>query len=188
MLNTIFSVQNNQRGSAVLITLVVMLSVTAIGILTTRTAYIEHQISYSDKFFKMTWFATDAVTSEMTPELIEKSIREKGLSTGPFYGVEVIEPEFYMNMEPATCTEQVASTTNRDFYAPQLGEATVHTRVFRGETQLMAGNSLELEEGYAGRGKTLAKGGIFIDFTIRGLGVGPNKSKAITFDTWRHIP
>jgi len=178
----------NQRGSAVLITLVVLIAVTAIGILSTRTGYIERQISTSDKFHKMTWFATDAVTSEMTPELIEKAIREKGLSAGTFGGVDIVEPDFYLNPTPSTCSEQVASPTNQDFETPQIGSASVYTRVFRGETQFNAGNSLELEEGYAGRGKTLAKGGVFVDYTIRGLGLGPNRSVGITMDTWRHIP
>jgi hypothetical protein len=188
MLRHINASLNNQGGSAVFITLVALIAVTAIGILATRTAYIEHQIAYSDKFFKMTWYATDAVTSEMTPELIERAIREKGLTAGPLGTIEIVEPDFYMNPVPSTCEERVASPTNRDFYVPQLGSATVSARVYRADTEFMAGNSLELEEGYAGRGKTLAKGGVFIDYFIRGLGQGPDRSKGITLDSWRHVP
>lgn len=171
-----------------IVVVLVLMVVTVIGLLASRTALIEQQIATNDKTFKMTWHATDAVVDGLMPELIEQNIAQRGFGnqTPPFtYGntnnLDVYNSEFYLN---ETCA--IPSETNRDVEMSGLSQTTVSVVTY-GVTEFAPGNAIQLPEGYHGRGKGMAGGGAQIQFVIRGLGRGPANSQARVSSGWRHL-
>jgi hypothetical protein len=182
------SMLRNDRGSALIIVLLVLVAVTTIGLLAARTSLIEERIASYDKFHKVTWYATDAVVLGLMPELIEQNIANRGFGSYPPpipYGnagnLDVYTSDFYMNDQCA-----VPSETNRDVEAKNLSGADVNVSVY-GTTELSEGNAIQLPEGYHGRGHGLAGGGAAMIFVIRGLGRGSANTEARVAGGWVHV-
>lgn len=173
----------NEKGSALIVVILVLTVMTVIGVLATRTSTIELQVASHDKLHKMTRYATEAVCDGLAPELIEQNIERRGFGSqtppfnhGPTTDLWVHNSEFYLN---ETCN-------GADVQMDNLSETTVQVAMF-GDTTLSPGNALQLPEGYHGRGKGLAGGGAQIIYTISGLGNGPAKSQARVVTGWRHL-
>ena len=178
----------NEDGSALIVTVLILMTMTVIGILATRTATIELQVAGHDKVHKMTWYATDAVCDGLVPELIEQNIEQRGfgktddvIQYGPSGSLDIYTSEFYTNQ--ACC---VPTPTDRDIEMSGLNDTDVSVCVF-GRTRFMPGNAIQLPEGYHGRGKGMAGGGAQIIYIIRGLGRGPADSEARVAMGWRHV-
>jgi hypothetical protein len=183
----------NEKGSALITAVLILMVVTVIGIIATRTSNMELQIATNEKVHKMTWFATDAVCDELSTELIEQNIEQRGFGSQapPFeYGASenlmVYTSELFMNTEGATCASNVPEEDNRDIAVSGLGQSVVSVRIY-GNTELSSGNAIQLPEGYHGRGKGLAGGGAQIVYVIRGLGRGAVNSEARIAAGWRHV-
>lgn len=180
----------NEKGSILIVVVIVLLAVTVIGILASRTAFIEQRITSHDKTHKMTWFATDG-NVQMTTELIEQNIEERGFGptepvawgNGP---VTVFSSEFWKNEESSVCSDNLPTTTNRDVQDSHLGQSTTYIKVY-GNRRLSTGNALQISAGDKGRGKGAAGGGAYIIYDIRGLGIGPDNSQAKILQRWRHV-
>ncbi|MBT8340566.1 MAG: hypothetical protein HKP58_19080 [Desulfatitalea sp.] len=179
---------SNQEGSTLIIVVLVLLVVTVLGVLSTRTALIEQQVATFDKVHKMTWHATDAVVSDLMPQLLEINIENRGWP--PEYGdlpitlgndFNVYTPEIYMN---ETCS--IPSDANRDVSMSNMNQTDVNVTVF-GNTDLLPGNSTLMVEGYHGRGKGMAGGGAAITYTIFGVGRGVVNSEARVAAGYRHV-
>lgn len=190
MNNFIKSTLNRETGSALLISLLVLVVVTSLGIMATRTATIESSIAVNDKLHKIVWFATDGVVDGFMPELIEQNIYLRGFEGeapitdyGP--GITINTPDFYLNSDGGSCDSKIPSSSNRDVEVAGIGQTDVSVRVF-GVVKLSDGNAIQLPEGYHGRGKGLSGGGGAIIYTINGLGAGARKSRATSTITWRH--
>jgi hypothetical protein len=182
----------NEKGSALITAVLILMVVTVIGIVASRTANMELQIATHDKVHKMTWFATDAVC-ELSAELIEQNIEQRGFGSEPTpfaYGASedltVYTSELFMNTEGPTCASNVPEEDNRDVALVGLGQSAVSVRIY-GDTMLSSGNAIQLPEGYHGRGKGLAGGGAQIVYVIRGLGRGAVNSEARIASGWRHV-
>lgn len=186
----------NEKGSALIIAILILMVVTVIGIIASRTASIELRIATHDKVHKMTWFATDATVDELVPELMEQAIEMR--LTGEDVLEEVMQIDttllsapteaFYMNEDPGVCLDCVPSADNYDIKlaAAAMGYSNVHVRVY-GDTEFSPGNALQLPEGYHGRGKGLASGGAMIIYNIRGQGVAQTGTEARITNRWRHV-
>ncbi|RJQ81662.1 MAG: hypothetical protein C4519_08645 [Desulfobacteraceae bacterium] len=181
----------NQEGSALLIAVLVMVAITIIGVIAIQTSSTELSIAAHDKWHKMTFFGTDGVTSEITPELIEQAIEERGfgdttpVAYGPSGDLQVHVSDFYLN-EEGTCEANIPSPTNRDVEIANQGETSVYLRIY-GDTEFSPGNALQLPEGYHGRGKGAAGGGAIIIYNVRGLGIGANETKARISTRYMHV-
>lgn len=181
---------SNERGSILIVVVIVLLAVTVIGILASRTAFIEQRITSHDKTYKMTWFATDG-NVQMTTELIEQNIEERGFGPtepvawgdGP---VTVFTSAFWKNEESSVCADNQPSMTNRDIQDNHLGQTTTFIKVY-GNRRLSTGNALQISAGDKGRGKGAAGGGAYIIYDIRGMGIGPDHSQARILQRWRHV-
>jgi hypothetical protein len=175
---------SNENGSALIVAMLILIVVTILGIMASRSANIELQIASHDKVAKMTRYATETVCEGLAPELIEQQIDglpSSSSTTSPAPTLVIFEPNFFLD---EVC--KVPSETDRDFQAGRLSETTVHVSVF-GMTSLTEGNAIQLPEGYHGRGKGLAGGGAQIRFVIRGLGRGAADSEARVSTGWRHV-
>jgi len=182
------SMLRNDQGSTLVIVLLILVAITTIGLLSSRTSLIEQRIASYDKFHKVTWYATDAVVLGLMPELIEQNIANRGFGSGvpPIaYGnagnLDVYNSEFYMNDQCA-----IPSESNRDVEAKDLSGANVNVSVY-GTTELSEGNAIQLPEGYHGRGHGLAGGGAAMIFVIRGLGRGAANTEARVASGWVHV-
>jgi hypothetical protein len=154
----------------------------------TRTGYIEMEMATNDKMHKMTWFATDA-GCQMTTELIEKNIEDRGWGTSALkYGaVDILTGEFYKNTEDlAVPANNCPTSVSRDIEMATIGRSTVYINVY-GNTQLSTGNALQIAAGDKGRGKGLAGGGAQIVYDIRARGEGTGGSVARILQRWRHL-
>jgi hypothetical protein len=70
------AVIDNQRGSALVVALLMLVVLTLIGISATTTTTFEMQIATNDKLFKRAFYAADGAT-EMCGEVIEQNIEER---------------------------------------------------------------------------------------------------------------
>jgi hypothetical protein len=180
---------NNQNGSVLVMVLVVLLALTALGIMAMRTGNTELDVAANDKFHKMVFFAADGV-NEMTTELIEQNIEERGFSTSTWGGtgeVSIANGDFYANAEDSMVPDNnIPSPTNRDIEVPNMGENSVYLRVY-GNSTLSTGSALQIAAGYEGIGKSVAGGGAQIVYEVRSLGTGPAGSRARIWLRWRHL-
>ena len=173
----------NENGSALVIVVLILAVVTVIGVLATRTATIELQVASHDKLHKMTWYATEAVCDGLMPELIEQNIenRDFGAEATPFnFGnsadLFIHKTDFWENMVGV----------GTDVEMEELSESNVTACTYCTVGPL-PGSGDNMNEGYAGRGKTSAKGGTQRVYTISGLGRGPANSQARVVTGWRHV-
>lgn len=181
------NIVNDQKGSALMMTVLVMLALTAIGITAMRTSTMDVTSSTNFKFDKMVTYATDGAT-QMAAELLEQNIEERGFDNPTMReSVQVDNPDFYFNEEDTvTPSMNCPSDTNRDIAAPNLGMGSVNIKVY-GDTRLSTGNALQIAAGDKGRGKGLAGGGAWIVYEIRSRGRGPNQSSASVNIRWIHV-
>lgn len=188
MFNSPSSTIADQKGSVLVITLLVILALTAIGITAIRTSSLDVKIAANDKFHKMTFYAADG-GAQMTTELIEQNIEERGFGEGPVMreDVKVITGDFYLNEEDTMmCSNNDPSETNRDIEAPDMGQGTVYIKAY-GNTKLSTGSALQISAGDKGRGKGLSGGGAQIVYDIRGFGKGLSNSESRVLVRWVHL-
>jgi hypothetical protein len=192
MRNIIRTQLDNERGSALLIAMMVIVALTAIAVVTVRISTTNLDTAANEKFHEMNFFKTDA-DSELTTELIEQNVAERGFIVDPLdpgYGpsgdLKIYNPEFFNNPKTLSCPTE----TNRDVQinydsAPHTVNRTYVT--VSGDRQLNLGSAVQLPEGYHGRGKGSASGGVVIIYTIRNFGRGMNNSQTRITLRWRHV-
>lgn len=193
---------HGQTGSALVIVLLVLVTITAIGLAALKTSSIDLDITASDKCTKRTWWATDGANKLMT-ELIELNIEDRG--RGPWetgqYGtngrVAVFTPDFWRNEEDKNvCENNVPALSNRDVQLPSTNDpgfttdnyadTAVYIKVY-GETKLLPGSGGAMNSGSDGLAKGMAGGGSQTIYTIRALGDGAGSCEARILQVWRHI-
>jgi len=180
----------NEKGAILIVTLLVLAVVSAVGVMATRSATTEARIAAHDKAYKITWFFTDAIVSELSNILIEKNVEARGFGEeddelpisveGASPYLEVYDRAFYLNTPSDVCEVNIPAPENRDvaMAGSDLGGGTeVHLRIYA-DRELLEGAGLEMADGYSGRAKSIAGGGLRYDYTIRGLGQGPANSEA----------
>lgn len=178
----------NQSGSVLVIVMLVLLALTAVGIMAIRTGTTELDVAANDKFHTMVFFAADGA-SDMTTELVEQNIEERGFP-GATWGdgnVSILDGDFYANEEDTvTPANNVPSELNYDIAVPNMGDNTVYLKVY-GSSTLSTGSALQIAAGYEGMGKSLAGGGAMIVYEIRSMGTGLSGSVARIWLRWRHL-
>ncbi len=186
----------DQEGNALILTLVVLVALTSVGIISIRTSTTEMNIAFHDKCFKQVYYGTEG-NLEMTKELIEQNIEERGFTKKDgsisvpiaWGGYNVYTWNFYMNQPDPVCDNNrvIFSPPNRDVEVPTSGMPT-YFRIY-GNTQLSSGNALQIAAGYEGRGKGAAGGGGQIVYDIRGLGIniGGGGCQKNAFQLYRHM-
>ena len=186
----------NDKGSALITAILILMVVTVIGVIASRTATIELRIATHDKLHKMTWFATDGTVDGIVPGLLEQAIDNR-LQSGddleellPVFAptLTATNYEFYNNLATGVCALDTPSPTNADIILASevMGHSTVYVRAY-GPTEAVGGTSQLMVEGYSGFGKSAARGGTMITYTIRGLGLGEANTEARLESRWRYV-
>jgi hypothetical protein len=189
---------DNNRGSALVVALLMLVVLTLIGISATTTTTFELQIAGNDRLYKQAFYAADGAT-EMGGELIEQNIEDRDWDFGAD-GVSAISPSNplargnvrlespnpYMNREPM---DGIPSDINRDAVYPRTAiNSDPHTNIKAvGNTTLSTGSAVQLIAGYEGKGKGAAGGGAWITYDVRAERRDVRDTDVRILLGWRHV-
>ena len=181
-----FYIGSNEKGSTLLLSILILLLLTVIGIAATNTSTIEILISGNDKWHKMAFHQADGGT-EVGIELVEQNLNLFGFDATELANlgdVNATNPNLYMNEIPS-----MPSDGNRDAYLPRnYGGNGPHTNLtIYGNTELSTGSAIQMAAGYEGIGKGAAGGGGRIVYDIWSQHIGVANSEAIILLQWIHV-
>jgi Tfp pilus assembly protein PilX len=189
---------DNNRGSALVVALLMLVVLTLIGISATTTTTFELQIAGNDKLYKQAFYAADGAT-EMGGELIEQNIEDRDWDFGedgvnppsednPLNrgNVRLESPNLYMNREPM---DGIPTDANRDAVYPRTAaDSAPHTNIKAvGNTTLSTGSAVQLIAGYEGKGKGAAGGGAWITYDVRAERRDVHDTEVRVLLGWRHV-
>ena len=208
---------DNQRGSALVIALLMLVVLTLIGISASTTTTFELQIATNDKLFKSAFYAADGAT-EMCGEAIEQNIAERNWSNQTARGnvavwrraqksdgtlVDLTDGNLYLNRDddliPGTTDQGVSglpTDQNHDLIYPLTAVNTgtwtltgaAHTSMkVVGNTTLSTGSAVQLIAGYEGKGKGASGGGAWITYDVRANRNDVRNTQARILLGWRHV-
>ncbi|MBW1931981.1 MAG: hypothetical protein JRI67_03015 [Deltaproteobacteria bacterium] len=183
----IFYTRSNEKGSALVLSVLILLLLTIIGIAATNTSTIEILISGNDKVHKMAFHQAEGGT-EVGIELLEQNISLAGFTSTELANlgdVNATTPNLYLNITPG----MPPSDTNRDAYLPRsYGVNGPHTNLrIGGNPELSTGGAIQMAAGYEGIGKSSAGGGSCVVYDIWSQHIGRANSEAIILLQWRHV-
>ena len=195
---------DNERGSVLLVSVLVLLLLTIIGIFATTTTDIELRISGNEKLAKIAFYEADGGT-EFCRELLEQNIAcPEGFPTvtsetyaiippGETHGVFVDTPVFYLN-EKDEDDPSLPCDANRDIHIPNNYDVQVdddnapHTNLtVEGVIRLATGSAIEMAAAYEGVGYSVAEGGAHRIYDIYSQRIGRANSKACVCIEYRHV-
>ena len=208
------SVFHNDRGSALVIALLMLVVLTLIGISATTTTTFELQIATNDRLARTAFYVADSST-ELGGELIEQNIEERDWDkvdgsgdldndsgtdidgSNPYYrgNVRIESPNPYLNRAPldpipADPTNSADPTTaNRDFvHTKNAPDSDPHTNIrVRGNSTLSTGSAVQLIAGYEGKGKGASSGGAWITYDVRAYHQNVRNTQVRILLGWRHV-
>ena len=169
---------SNEKGSTLIISVLVLLLLTVIGIAATNTSTIEILISGNDKLHKMAFHQADG-GAEVGIELVEQNIYMAGFNNNQVGAVNATNLNLYMNGYPGT-----PPFTASDAYYGGNGTRT-NLRV-GGNPELSTGSAIQMAAGYERSAKGAAGGGGEIVYDIWSQHIGVANSKAMIFLQWIH--
>lgn len=186
---------SGEEGSALIIVLIVLMVLTLLGQIATRTTYTEMKIATNDRRHRVTFYDADGAT-ELATELLEQNIDELGFDgTTPdfdtdtnifadFIGIDV--DDFWRNSEEVATTP---TDVDRDFFLPAgyaAGEPHTNFTV-GGRPELSEGAGIPMAAGYEGLGKGSAHGGSKNIYELITRRIGEDNSESIVRVQWRHV-
>jgi hypothetical protein len=185
----VFHIRSNEKGSTLLISILILLLLTVIGIAATNTSTIEILISGNDKVHKMAFHQADGGT-EVGIEFVEKANLIAGFnSTSPDNNLKNVgaikgENSYIMNPIPSR-----PSDSNRDVYLPKnyIGHEPHTNLTIGGNPELSTGSGIQMAAGYEGIGKGAAGGGAKKVYDIWSQHIGVANSEAMILLQWMHI-
>ena len=182
----ILYMRNNERGSTLVLAVLILLLLTIIGIAATNTSTLELIISGNDKAQKMAFNQADGGT-EIGIELVEQNISLAGFDSTDLEKlgeVNATNPNLYLNT-----ASNSPSDVNRDAYFPKdyTGNEPHTNLTIGGNTGLSTGGAIQMAAGYEGKGKSAAGGGSWVVYDIWSQHVGEVNSEAVILLQWRHV-
>jgi len=193
-----FSTLCNQRGSALVYALLMLVVLTILGIAAITTSTVEVQISGNDKVYKISFYGADGGTN-MCSELLEQNIDDRGTWTNDTArgDVNIHNGSFYLNSPSNTPNPRPADLSdvspNYDAYYPSTTTTGSGPRTNLkecGNVALSAGSAVQLAAGYEGKGKGAGSGGAWIMYDVRAQ-YYDNRGGRNNQDTvhlgWKHV-
>ena len=179
---------NNEKGSALIISVLILLLLTVIGIAATNTSTIEILISGNDKAHKMAFHQADGGI-EVGIELLEQNIMLAGFDSTDLASlgdVNVTSPNLYLNDVPG-----MPSDSNRDAYLPgNYAGNDPHTNLSIGinaKGYPLSGGAIQMAAGYEGKGKSAAGGGGYVAYDIWSQRIEMGNSEDTILLKWLHV-
>jgi hypothetical protein len=189
-MNKRLHIQSDEKGSVLVISLILLMMLTLIGIAITTTASLELQISGNEKLSQIAFYKADGGT-EVGYELLEQNLGcANGFANATITGdnsaqsVQIANSTFWQDT-----SANVPTVATRDFFFPSTNPATVPRTDFTvgGNTQMSTGSAIQMVSGYEGKGKAAGAGGAFIMYDMYSQHLGVNSSQSIILVQWRHV-
>jgi PilX N-terminal len=191
-------VLKNEQGSLILITVVILMVLTVIGISMTTTTSIELQIAGNDKLIKTAFYEADGAI-DVGAEVIEQNLGCVGAPGG--FTEDVIGDDSSESSDTSTAIRMdnlsvwqntsatAPSDTNRDFHFPDgYAAGDPHTNLTAGgNTVLSTGAAIQMVAGYEGKGKGAGGGGGYIAYDLYSQYLGVSNSESVIMVQWRHV-
>lgn len=209
MKQKVYFPKNNAGGFVLIISIVILLLLTIIGISATNMTSVELQISGIDKVHKNTFYNADGGT-EIGMLMVEENIScptgfdATGLDdTDPatfltLRGIQVADNKFAYDElisnipgSPATLDALPSDTARTiripmDIAAPNDTDPHTNIAIF-GETKLATGSAIQMAAGYDGKGKGAGSSGAYIAYQIHSQHLGMRRSETILHIEWKHL-
>lgn len=186
-----FKQSRYQRGSALVISLIILAILAALGIASLDVATINIFISANDRDRKDAFFHADSGVNIGHEFLEEAHYDVNGNST--FYDNDA---NVWQNVFNSSCGDSPGTPkwgdctpcTNPEFLTlyPE-DEMATYVRAGRLGSGLLEGSAMQIGAGYEGIGKSVAHGGTFTNYLIRSKRYGQRNSLSEVDLGWRHI-
>jgi len=204
---------DGDSGFVLVLTMLILVVLTLIGISATRTTNIELQIAGNEKWSQEAFYKADGGL-EAGIELIEQNLScPGGFTSAPtsfdsddsstsfaVAGVDVFDSSFALDLamdslsggDVTTVLDDVPSDSVRSIRIPfdptNRNDTDPHTNLAMwGVTQYATGSAIQMGAGYEGKGKGAAGGGGAIIYEMYSQHRGKVNSEAIIFVGWRHL-
>jgi hypothetical protein len=183
----ILHIRSNEEGSTLVLSVLILLLLTIIGIAATNTSTIEILISGNNRVQKMAFHQADGGT-EVGIELVEQNISLAGFDSTELANlgdVNVTSLNLYLNVPPINMPDD----NNRDAFFPKdYAGNDPHTNLtVGGNPGLSTGGAMQMAAGYEGKGKSSAGAGSYVVYDIWSQHIGRANSEAIILLQWRHV-
>jgi Tfp pilus assembly protein PilX len=183
--------RNSERGSVLVISMLVLVLLTLIGIAATTTTTIETHIAGNERFHTVAFYEADAGV-ELAQELLEQNIACPEGFTANSSGGALVEGNIMVDEDSLAFFHNNEASmpcdTERDAYLPAYYGDGPHTNLtFGGRTVHSHGSALQMAAGYEGIGKGAAGGGAYVLYDILAQHRGTAQSESLVRAQWRHI-
>jgi hypothetical protein len=183
------AVIQNEEGSIIVISLIMLALVLLIGMSATTTAVIDMQAAGNERLHKMAFYAADGGT-QAGQEIMELNIAcPGGFTTDDLLigRARVVDKDIWLQVDEPTDDYPSDDDAIRDMQIPN-SDAVPHTNItVFGNTQYTTGGALQMAAGYEGLGKAAAAGGVLLVYDLYSQHLGANNSESIIMARWRHV-
>ncbi len=194
-LNDIFSIKlffpRNEDGFLLVITMVMLVLLTLIGLSATQLSRIELQIAGNDRMHKETFYQADGGT-EVGSNLLEENIScptgFSGTAPKTIGSVEIVSNLKFWMIETAPADPYPSDDVGKRHIRYPANDALPHTNLnFFGNSSLSTGNAIQMIAGYEGTGFSAATGGGQLVTNVDSQRIGLSNSASVVRVMWRHI-
>jgi len=188
---------HDERGSVLLLSLVVITLLAAIGLMASQTSTVETRIAGNDRAHKTVFYRAEG-GAETGIELLEENIDERGFGVDAFgtclignVAVDTVDSlRFYMNDPLPPLDKPGAAAASHDATIPRAqNPATppVTNLSFGGVPRLSEGGAIEMTAGYEGKGKSTAGAGAWIIYDVRSRHEDIDNTESTINVCWLHV-
>lgn len=180
---------SEESGSVIIAALLILITLTIMGIWASNTTVTEYQIASNDQFHKIAFTNADSGVY-VTPKLISKAINESAPQDATVMGLFGFE--FGSETDKDELYKQILGYEDwddGDIDINMVNDAyndTIEVDIRRTRQQLVAGGGVEFASGAEGVGVG-STGGVNIYYTLDSIGPGPRQSVANVRAEYRKV-
>ncbi len=198
-MNHMKTVLKSEKGSALVLCLLMIALLSVIAVLSARTSTVETRITANDRLLKSAFHQAEAGV-QAGKELIEQNIEDRDWGNNSTRkNVKVVKGELSANTAiSGNAAADYATDASRDAYLPakkmvggtiqDTTDSDPHTNIRIGGTRrLSTGSAIQMVAGYEGMGKSAAQGGAWIIYDIRAQRQDKDSTRVRLLARWRHV-
>jgi hypothetical protein len=199
-MKTMRASKGNEEGFVLVTALLILVTLTMMGIAVNRTTMTEWRIAMNDRLHKQTFYEADAGT-ELASEILEQSIAclgfdededgktLKGYTDDYSVYIEKDSLGFWRNYSEGASRIPSDTPGGRDMYFPaNYATGEPHTNIIiAGNTNLTTGAAIMMAAGYEGLAKGIGTGGATLSYDINVQRIGRDGSESLICVKYNHI-
>lgn len=183
------NIMSDESGSVIIMAVLILITLTIMGIWASNTTVTEYQIASNDQFHKIAFTNADSGVY-VSPKLISKAINESTPQNDTVMGLFGFA--FENGTDENALYDQILGYANWDDGITDISMAnnvyneTIEVDIRRTRQQLVAGGGVEFASGAEGVGVG-STGGVNIFYTLDSIGPGPRQSVANVRAEYRKV-